>query len=235
MSGPKPSAASVYPSWGGPLSEADYVRLQRSWIEPDLADQAMLRRVTSPDGASIIGQCDNGSYAGIIFPYIWPGENHIREYWLRRDQPEIQYDAGGRPKETNKYLGPPGRGNLLYVVPGTHVDLLHDLRVPVAITEGAKKTIALHRLSWHGRTEGTEVPRFFPVGLGGVWSFTGRIGKSVGPDGSRRDEKGWIPDLARLTWTGRRVYIPYDSNVHTNPQVAAARRASTGELTHRGS
>src|ERR1022692_1861987 len=45
-------------------------------------------------------------------------------------------------------LGPPGRGNLLYFVPGTSTTLLSDTSVPIAITEGAKKTIALYRLSW---------------------------------------------------------------------------------------
>ena len=81
-----PSACCV-PSLGGPLSEADYAKLERSWIPRELANQAVLRRVTSAEGASIIGRRDNGCYSGIIFPYVWPGEDYIREYWLRRDQP----------------------------------------------------------------------------------------------------------------------------------------------------
>jgi hypothetical protein len=222
------------PSWGGPLIEADYAKLEQSWISRELANQAMLRRVSSNDGASIVGRRDNGSFAGVIFPFIWPGEVHIREYWLRRDRPEIEYNADGLPKEQNKYLGPPGRGNLLYTLPATRVDLLDNLRVPVAITEGVKKTIALHRLSWHGRSEAADLPRFLPVGLGGVWSFRGTVGKAIGPDGSRRDEKGWIPDLARLAWSGRHVYVVYDSNVQANPSVAAARRELTFELIRRG-
>ncbi|HXI44182.1 MAG TPA: DUF3854 domain-containing protein [Candidatus Limnocylindrales bacterium] len=228
-----PSACCV-PSLGGPLSEADYAKLERSWIPRELANQAVLRRVTSAEGASIIGRRDNGCYSGIIFPYVWPGEDYIREYWLRRDQPEVQYDGDGRPKEKGKYLGPPGRGNLVYFVPGTSADLLGDLRVPIAITEGAKKTLALHRLSYHEQKEGADLPRFLAAGLGGVWSFRGTVGKVVGMDGSRRDEKGWIPDLARVTWAGRRVYIVYDSNVHTNPKVGAARVELTSELMHRG-
>lgn len=176
---------------------------------------------------------DNGSYSGIIFPYVWPGENHCREYWLRRDKPEIEYDSSGAPKEKHKYLGPPGRGNLLYVVPGMAPELLTDVGVPIAITEGVKKTIALYRLSAHDIRKGA-APRFLPVGLAGVWSFRGIIGKTEGPDGSRRDEKGPIPDLDRLAWQRRRVFVVYDANVHTNPSVAAARRALTQELTKRG-
>ena len=226
-------ASPPRPAWGGKLNEADYAALARSWIPRELADQALVRRVTSTEGAQIVGRRDNGSYDGLAFPYVWPGEDRIREYWLRRDRPEIEYDAKGHPKEKNKYLGPPGRGNLLYITPGTRPELLSDVRVPVAITEGAKKTIALHRLSTTGVPD-DQPPRFLAVGLGGVWSFKGTIGKTVGADGSRRDEKGLIPDLRRIAWSGRRAYIVFDSNVHTNSKVAAARQQLTAELINLG-
>lgn len=217
---------------GGPLTDADYASLRKSWITKELADQAHLRRLTSSEGASITGRSDNGSYAGILFPYIWPGEDHVRECWLRRDRPEIEYDAQGQAREKNKYLGPPGRSNLLYLVPGTPKELLQDVGVPVLITEGAKKTLALYRLSLHDRPE-AEQPRFLPIGLGGVWSWKGTIGKTAGPDGSRRDEKGPIPDLSRLAWSERVVYVVFDTNVHTNSSVAAARQGLTNELRRR--
>jgi hypothetical protein len=220
------------PTRGEPLREADYVALESSWINRELAEQAMLRRVTSAEGAEIVGRRDNSSHAGIGFPYIWPGESHAREYYVRRDRPEIRYDAAGTPKEQNKYLGPPGRGNLLYIAPGTPPELLSDVRIPIAITEGAKKTLALHRLARHELIEG-EPPRVLPVGLSGVWSFTGKIGKVPGPDGPR-DERGLIADLRRLVWTDRRVYIAFDANTHTNSKVAAARRRLTAELTALG-
>lgn len=234
MSGFTSPGFQVNPSWGGPLVEADYTKLERSWIPRELANQALLRRVTSPEGSSIVGRKDNGSYAGMIFPYVWPGEDRVREYRLRRDRPEIQFDTENRPHEKNKYLAPPGRGNFLYYVPGTRAELLSHADVPIAITEGEKKTIALHRLSWHALRESTDLPRFLPVGLGGVWSFTGKIGKVAGPDGSPRDQKGLISDLERLVWTGRRVYMVFDSNVHTNSSVAAARHVLTRELVARG-
>jgi hypothetical protein len=139
MSAAKFVSSPGSPSSGGPLSEADYRALERSWIPQELADQALLRRVTSLDGAQILGREDNGSYDGITYPYLWPGEDHIREYWLRRDRPDIEYDSTGKPMEKNKYLGPPGRGNLLYIVPATRSELLNDVRVPIAITEGPRK------------------------------------------------------------------------------------------------
>ncbi len=225
---------SVAPTWGSALIDSDYSMLEKSWINQALADQALLRRVPSNEGAFIVGRRDNNSYSGIIFPYLWPGENHVREYWLRRDRPEIQYDSEGHPKEKNKYLGPPGRGNLLYLVPGTRKELLHDVRVPVAITEGVKKAISLHRLSWYGINDGA-TPRFLPVGLAGVWNWRGVIGKTPGPDGSRRDVKGVIADFDRILWAGRKVYVVYDSNVNTNSIVNSARRGLTSELRRRGS
>jgi len=221
------------PTRGEPLSEADFEALESSWITRDLAEQAKLRRVSGTEGAEIVGRRDNGSYSGIAFAYVWPGEDHTREYYLRRDRPEIRYDADGNPKEQNKYLGPPGRGNLLYITPGTRPELLSDVRVPITITEGAKKTLALDRLSRHD-LGGGDLPRFLAVGLSGVWSFRGKIGKVPGPDGSARDEKGLIADLRRLTWSGRRVYIVFDANVHTNSKVNAARRHLTVELTRLG-
>ena len=113
-----------------------------------------------------MGRTDKRDYEGIIFSYVWPGKDRIREYWLRRDRAEIEHDSKGKPREKNKYLGPPGRGNLLCITPGTPAELLGDIRVPIAITEGAKKTLALHRLSTYGVTDG--LPRFLAVGLGGV-------------------------------------------------------------------
>jgi hypothetical protein len=118
-------------------------------------------------------------------------------------------------------------------MPGTRAELLDDVRIPIAITEGAKRTIALHRLSEYGLNP-DDPPRFLAVGLGGVWSFRGTIGKVAGPDGSRRDEKGLINDLRRLAWAGRRVYIVFDSNVHTNSKVAAARRQLSTALSQLG-
>ena len=226
------SCESAPISWGESLRETDYADLERSWITRPYADRAQLRRVTSFDGASIVGRRNNGSYAGIIFPYIWPGEDHVRDYRLRRDQPDLELDAAGNHKQKNKYLSPPERGNKLYFVPGTPAGLLTNPRVPVAITEGEKKTIALYRLAWYQIT--ADLPHFLPVGLCGVWSFRGTIGKVPGPDGSRRDEKGVIPDLERLVWTDRVVFVIYDANVRTNPKVAAARRALTRELKQRG-
>ena len=61
----------IYSLRGGQLAESDYLALERSWISRELADQAMLRRVLSFDGAEIVGRRNNGSrHEGVIFPYM---------------------------------------------------------------------------------------------------------------------------------------------------------------------
>jgi hypothetical protein len=219
---------------GNPLSEADFAVLEAIGIPRGLAQQALLRRVSSLQGREIVGRNGSGDYAGVVFPYCWPGETNPHEYRLRRDKPELTADSKGNLKERNKYLSPPGRGNRLYFVPGTSAEWLGDASMPIVITEGEKKTLALYGLSWHALSDSLDRPRFLPVGIPGVWNWCGSVGKAPGPDGDRRDVKGPIPDLARLVWNGRRVYIVFDTNVRTNGAVRAARDQLARELRGRG-
>jgi hypothetical protein len=53
----------------------------------------------------------------------------VREWRLRRDHPDIEYRKG-KPKERGKYLSPPGRGNMIYFVPGLTPDLLQNIVTP---------------------------------------------------------------------------------------------------------
>src|SRR5262249_41580941 len=159
----------------------------------------------------IVGRNGAGDYAGIVFPYIWPGETGPREYRLRRDHPDLEYDPSGKPKERAKYLTAPGRGNLLYLVPGTEPSWLNDAGLPVVIAEDEKKPLALWDLAHQGLGDAAERPQWLPIGLSGVWNWRGTIGKTTGPDGSRRDVKGAIPDLARIAWKRRKVTILFDT------------------------
>jgi putative DNA primase/helicase len=218
---------------GRELEPRDLDKLNASGISRELASQARLRRVASQDGAGIVGRNGAGDYAGIVFPYIWPGDESVREYRLRRDRPELEYHDG-KPRERNKYISPPGRGNMLYFVPGTPAEWLSDASLPLVITEGEKKTLALWALAWHGLSDATDRPRFCPVGLPGVWNWRGTTGRATGPDGSRRDVKGPIPDLDRITWRGRKATIAFDANVAAIESVQAARAMLTRELQTRG-
>ncbi len=219
---------------GSALTSDDLARLASAGITPELAESALLRRVESLEGGQLIGRNGNGNYAGVVFPYTWPGVDGVREYRLRRDAPELEQKPDGSLRARDKYLSPPGRGNLLYFIPGTEAASLTDATLPVVVTEGEKKCIALGGLSSHGLGGGAIAPRWLGVALPGVWNWRGTIGKAPGPNGDRRNVKGPISDLSRIAWNGRSVRIIFDKNVRTNSSVAAARRELAGELTRRG-
>jgi len=112
------------------------------------------------DGREIVGR-RGGNYAGIIIPYFLPGSDRVREYRLRRDQPDLEYDSAGNLKPRQKYLSPPGRSNMLYLVPGVGPSLLNDPELSIIVTEGQFKTLALWRLANHASSNR---PRFLPLG-----------------------------------------------------------------------
>lgn len=224
------SPARNPPNWGSPLTEADYRSLASSWVDRLTADAAMLRRVDSCDGRAITGRRERIDCAGILFPYYWSDEPLPFSYRLRRDKPDYKLGQNGRPKPDRKYLGAFGSGNRLYLAPDITANQLSDTSVPVALTEGEKKCLALSRLAnWN-----TAEPRFVSIAIPGVWNWRGKVGKGNGPNGERIDLKGPIPDLARLAWAGRIVFIVFDSNVRTNESVSAARAGLTRDLVKRG-
>jgi predicted P-loop ATPase len=222
-------AASFPTGIGSALTSADYSTLEARWIDRDLADRAGLRRVDSLTGGEVIGR-KSGNYAGILIPYFRPGSDHVREYRLRRDQPDLEYDSAGNLKARQKYLSPPGRSNMLYLPPGVSQALLGDTSLPIVITEGELKTLALWRLANYGSPSR---PRFLPLGVSGVYNWRGTIGKTIGPDGSRLDVKGAIPDLDWVGWVGRRVVIAYDADAVTKELVRIARSELAAHLRGR--
>jgi len=215
--------------FGSSLTDSDLARFRASYITPDIAERAGLVRVDSHGGAEIVCRTarDGRDYSGIIFPYRWPGESNVREYRLRRDNPEIE-SKNGRRREIDKYLTPAGRGNKLYFPPDTPAEWLADTNIPVTIVEGEKKALALDRY-YRDRNE-----RRLVIAIPGVWCWRGTVGKTTNNNGARVDEKGPIPDLTLIKWTGRVVLILFDANVRTNLSVRRARDEFSRELRRRG-
>ena len=217
---------------GTPLNPADLEALEReSWIDPATAEAFGLYRVASAEGAALVGRTDREDYAGMVIPTYWPGQDDPREYSLRRDHPPLEQHSDGTRKPKQKYIAPPGRGNRLLFGPGESAEVLADVSVPVLIPEGLKKTIATWRLSRH---DDTAPPRYLVCGLNGAWGSRGTIGKAPDATGTRVDVKGVIPDFDRVTWTGRTVFLLFDSDTATNPSVLAARDYLMRELKRRG-
>jgi hypothetical protein len=212
---------------GGPLEARDYSSLAARWIDTDMAGEQFIRRVDSIAGAEVVGRNGTGDYSGLLIPYVWPGEDRVREFRLRRDHPDVE---GG--KLQRKYLTPPGRGNLLYIPVGADPRWLADVTLPMTICEGEFKAISLFRAARH-KLNG-ERPRYLPVALSGVWNFRSVIGKSTDENGFRVDEKGIIPDFSRIQWEQRLVTVIFDRDVDGNDSVSAARAVLTKELQERG-
>lgn len=215
---------------GKALTPGDLSGLAKSGITPELAERAGLYRVNSADGAALVGRIGaRGDFAGIVFPYRWPGNPGARANRLRRDHPDME-TYKGRPRERGKYMAAPGDANKLYFDPTITPAQLTSTSLPLVITEGEKKALALAVLASHGVAS----PRFCSVGLPGVWNWKGTDGKTNGPNGERIDTKGPIPDLDRIEFHGRTVSILFDANVATNSSVTAARTQLALELTGRG-
>ena len=211
---------------GGTLTADDFASLAARWIDPETAAQHFLRRVNAIDGSAAMGRNGTGNFAGLLIPNVLPGSDHIREYRLRRDHPEIE---NGRSKM--KYVAPPGRGNLLYFPVGTDPAWLNNPELPIVLTEGEFKAIALARAARHNWKNAE--PRFLAVATCGVWNWKGTIGKTTDEDGNRVDLKGPIPDLQRASWDERRVLIVFDADLEDNDSVRAARYMLTKELRSR--
>jgi putative DNA primase/helicase len=219
---------------GSPLRLVDLEGLSRVGIDADLAERALLRRVDSVTGAQAVGRPGwSGDFSGVLFPYIRPGADSVRDYRLRRDKPEMEY-RHGELKPRAKYLSPPDRPNMLYTVPGTPAEWFDDSAMPIIVTEGEKKCLALEALAWHGMGDAAARPRWLPIAVSGVWSWRGKTGRTVGPRGEWLKVTGPLPDLDVITWQGRSATILFDSNTGTNEDVAKARNAFAKELRGRG-
>lgn len=218
-----------------PLGEDDFTAFGRCGITRATVKNAGLFRVDSAEGARLVGRRPgSGDYAGIVYPYIRPGEDRPREFRLRLDNPPYELQPDGTRKPKGKYLSPPGARAMVYFPPGTRPEWLQDTSLPVCLLEGEKKALSLHDLDWHDLSDAAERPRWLSIGIGGVWNWRGIVGREPTPDGSHAPVKGPSKDLDLIAWRGRRVVIVFDVNVRSNPQVQSARWELTRELRRRG-
>jgi hypothetical protein len=209
---------------GGPLTREDDAALEARWIDPKLADEQYLRRVCAIEGAAAMGRNGAPDRAGILIAHIWPGTDCVREFGLRLDRPFIK---DGR---SVKYDRPPGSANQLFFPVGVTPEMLADPTLPVIITEGEFKAMALWRLAWWG---GVDKPRFLPIALSGVWNWWGTIGKAYDENGCRIDVMGPISDLSRLIWDERPILTLFDSDLEDKELVRTAQFRFTKEMRSR--
>lgn len=215
------------------LTAADYQTFAESWITPELAQWAGIRRVSSVEGASVVGRKINGDYEGLVFPYRQPGNPNPVAERLRLDQPPMEW-RDGKQRPAYRYVSAPGSRNRLYFAPNISVELLGDPTMPLVIVEGEKKALAVHRAAYENLADSVERVRHLAIGLAGVQAWRGQIGIVSKAKGERVPEKAPIPDLDLLVWKERLVTILFDSNVYSNRQVFYARLDLAKELQRRG-
>src|SRR6516165_2907591 len=204
------SANAFVGNWGGDLTAQDYDSLAARWITRELADYAGIRRVSDTDGRFMFRRRTDTE--GMIIPNFDPWlTDQVRQYRIRLDNPPREPQADGTFKEVQKYLQPPESCNLLYIPRGALEQVGPE--VPIIITEGEFKAIALWRLANHE----SDAPRFLPVALAGIWSWRGSS-RTTDARGRRVSVKGVIPDMERFLWKGKRVIIAFDADLASNPQ-----------------
>ncbi len=89
--------------------------------------------------------------------------------------------------------------------------MLTDPSIPLYITEGVKKVLKAVQ-------EGLPT-----IGVLGVWSWRGKVDDRSVP----------IPDLDRIVWRGRQVFLVFDSDVAIKEQVRWAQFKLGQELRQR--
>lgn len=135
-------------------------------------------------------------YDGLAFPAFRLGQS-IHAWVFRPDQPRT------RKSEPIKYEWSPGVTNTLDVLP-RYAAALGDPKVPIWLTEGAKKADAL---------ASAYSAAIVPINLNGVWGWrcTNLAGGKIA-----------LPEIDEIAWNGRTVVLAFDSDVIRKPQVMAA-------------
>jgi hypothetical protein len=116
--------------------------------------------------------------------------------------------AGFTVKKAQRYGQPKASGCRAYFPVTDVIDwerIIEDTDIPIVITEGEKKAL-------RGCLSGLPT-----IGLGGVYNFMS--------DGS------FLPELSRINWEKRPVYICFDSDAVDNPNIQAAEGRLATEIS----
>ncbi len=152
--------------------------------------------------------------AVLVYPHSARDGNPLGHAPVKPDRPR---DRGDKPGKV-KYENPRQRPNRLYIPAGARAALA-DPTAPLFVTEGCKKALAATQ---HG----------FPcVSLPGVWNWVAPREKK---NGKKVGKLALNDDLAAIAWKGRWVYICFDSDAVSKPEVARAERALAESLRSQG-
>lgn len=201
----------------GNLSNAALVKLQSSGLEKEDSKRLRLQVYTGEQLKS--KYTDLPVYVGGIHIPYFDLEGKPTKFWRFR---YLEDTRTGFLAETNRkplrYVQPKKSNSEIYLPPllppnfGSWKKVATAIDTPIMITEGEFKSASSCKLFG--------MPT---IGLGGVWSFK-----------STAELAPLLPQFEQIAWKGRIVYICYDSDAATNPQVVMAENALARELTRLG-
>jgi putative DNA primase/helicase len=123
-----------------------------------------------------------------------------------RVRPDTPRKIAGKPV---KYESPRGQPNQVYIPPGGG-RVLDDATVELLITEGEKKSLCSTQYG------------FACLGLVGVYGWKEKKGEHL------------LPELERVAWKGRKVFVVFDSDIGRKPDVQLAEARLAKHLSDRG-
>jgi hypothetical protein len=170
-------------------------RILNASIAKPVARARGYRSVTTKAELRQLGFTDTQCRVPALVLPVWGVYGEIANYQLRADDPRI--DRRGKPV---KYELPRGSLMLLDAHPAIR-EQLGDPAIPLWITEGIFKADAAISVG------------LCCIALLGVWNWRGTNGLGG---------KTALPDWEAIALAGRQIYLAFDSDVMTKPQVYAA-------------
>ena len=204
--------ASATPStrnpYGGlPLAPQHAALLRVSAIRPAVARERGYATITVPSDLGVKGFKERQRRVPALLVPVWDVTGKVGLYQSRPDHPRL--DAKGKPI---KYETPEGAPLCLDVPPRVR-RLLDDPRVPLWVTEGARKADAAVSAG------------LCCIGLLGVWNWRGS---------NEFGGRTALPDWEQIALNDRETVICFDSDAMVKHQVHAALVRLRGFLVLRG-
>lgn len=195
------------------LTAADAEVLRVRAIAPEVASAREIRTVTR-DEAIAHGFRGDHALPGMLIP-SWSTQGLISGYQLRPHVPPVD-DKG----KASKYLWP--RNHQLHLdVPPASLPVLHDVKVPILLTESALKADAIQTA--------IDPAEYCVLAVGGVYGW--RSGKRPLSD---LDDFQWCTAKRGKVAFRRTAYIVFDSDTGTNPMVSRTRWELSKFLARKG-
>lgn len=191
------------------LKQAMLVKLGESGLNSKDAAKLRLKTVSAAEANKMLERANPTERGGFVIPYFTLEGKPNCFFRVRYLGPRTGFAALATKEQ--RYSQPPGTGINLYMPPFADWRVTAaDPTKPIVITEGELKAACACK---HG---------FACLGLGGVESW------------HLKGSTALAPAFNAFVWTQRTVYICYDSDAASNPNVVAAENKLAAALTTAG-